>query len=93
MTKTQTIKKKKKADEPTKDMFPFEPNEKVKQAFRQDAKIKAAIKTITKAVMTVAIELEVEPWQVFAKEHPEVAKSGAGLRYGFDSAAEKVTRV
>ena len=60
--------------------FPFEPNEKVKAAFRQEAQYRRAIKMMTEAIAKAASGID-SPWLVLGKEYPELMSIKEGLRY------------
>jgi len=61
--------------------FPFEPNEKVKAAFRQQRQMKAAVQLMTEALAEVAASIK-EPFYVLAEEHPELREyRWTGLSY------------
>ena len=61
--------------------FPFEPNEKVKEAFRRYKALKDAATIIIEAFYHVLSEQTELPWQVLAKEHPEVTKTKNAVTY------------
>lgn len=62
--------------------FPFEPNEKVKAAFRQETALKVAARCITDALLiAMARPLQNPPWKVLFKEHPEVYNACKSLIY------------
>lgn len=52
--------------------FPFEPNEKVKAAFRQFAAMQRAIQIMTEALLVTATEQIIDPWCTVKSEHPEL---------------------
>ena len=51
--------------------FPFEPNEKVKAAFRNEGKTRVAIEVITRALVEAAASQVESPWKTLRKEHIE----------------------
>ena len=61
--------------------FPFEPNEKVKAAFRQETALKVAVQCITEALVTTTARPLRNPWKVLFKEHPEVYNASKNLIY------------
>lgn len=61
--------------------FPFKPNETVKAAFRNDAKMKIAIKLMTEALAEVAASQCESPFAVLFKEYPELKEQGRSLHY------------
>jgi len=52
--------------------FPFEPNEKVKAAFRNEAAIKHATRLITEALVETVAKCITTSWEMLRKEHPEL---------------------
>ena len=61
--------------------FPFEPNEKVKAAFRQQTALKVAVQCITEALVVATARPLRNPWKVLFKEHPEVYSASKSLIY------------
>ncbi|TET30121.1 MAG: hypothetical protein E3J70_05380 [Candidatus Heimdallarchaeota archaeon] len=61
--------------------FPFELNEKVKAAFRNESAMRMAIELVTKALVESAAFQISNPWLVLVKEHPELQKFHNNLVY------------
>lgn len=53
--------------------FPFEPNERVKAAFRNEVARIQAVEVMTKALLEASIQVA-NPWDVLRKEYPELCK-------------------
>jgi len=64
--------------------FPFEPNKKVKAAFRQETQLRRAIYVMTEAVAKVAADV-IDPWEVAKQEHPELMVNLGRLKYNLIS--------
>ncbi len=61
--------------------FPFEPNEKVKAAFRNQSTLERMTAIITEALLTATTGFATNPWQILRKEHPELTESSKQLIY------------
>ncbi len=60
--------------------FPFEPNERVKAAFRQEAQTTRAVTLMTEAITKIASNI-LDPWTILKQEHPELIESESQLKY------------
>ena len=68
----------------TKDDFPFRVNKKCRQAFSQKAKVERIFKESIAAAIETAERMFNSPWDVIAKEHPELQEflnGNEGLLY------------
>lgn len=64
-----------------KIQFPFEPNEIVKAAFRDETQMKIAIKMMTEALANVAAAQCGSPFDVVFREYPELIEIENELVY------------
>lgn len=63
--------------------FPFEPNEKVKAAFRSAVAQEEAVRLMTIALMeaTTRLNMKTTPWDILRKEHPDVLVADGRMTY------------
>ena len=68
------------SEEKKKITFPFEPNERVKAAFRSQAQRDHAVAIMTQALLEVA-QQSIDPWVVAFQEHPELTEYRFQMKY------------
>lgn len=61
--------------------FPFEPNEKVKAAFRQESSLASVVRCVMDALIVSASKSALNPWQTLYREHPELRDAPKNLTY------------
>lgn len=69
--------------------FPFEPNKKVKAAFREDIKLQIAIDSILESLIKKATKID-KGFNVLFREHPELISERGNLKY--NRVTEKIER-
>ena len=63
--------------------FPFEPNERVKAAFRNEVARIQAIDVMTKSLLEASIQVA-NPWGVLRREHPELCDKAGKTKVGYN---------